>query len=123
MDKNVHSDCHLRGDLKEVLPLLTKALESSKHDEWKAEINSWKRPFVQNQIDEYVNPQSLIECVDENTPDDTIVVTDVGQHQLWLLSFINSVSRALFSQAAASAQWAILWAPQWALLSDARRRE
>lgn len=87
MDKNVHSDCHLRGDLKEVLPLLTKALERSKHDEWKAEINSWKRPFVQNQIDEYVNPQSLIECVDENTPDDTIVVTDVGQHQLWAAQF------------------------------------
>lgn len=87
MDKNVYSHYHLRGDLKEVLPMLTSSMEQLSHDEWKAEINGWKRPFVQNQIDDYVNPQKVIEAVDANTPDNTIIVTDVGQHQLWAAQF------------------------------------
>lgn len=87
MDKNVFSNYHLRGDLKDVLPMLTKAISKHSHTEWKEEINSWKRPFVQTQIDDYVNPQKVIEVVDENTPDDAIIVTDVGQHQLWAAQF------------------------------------
>ena len=87
MDKNVYSDCHLRGDLKEVLPMLTAAISKCSHSEWKEEINGWKRPFVQNQIEDYVNPQKVIESVDENPPDDTIIVPDVGQHQLWAAQF------------------------------------
>ena len=87
MDKNVVSHYHIHGDLKEVLPLLTKAVDEVKHDEWISEINDWKRPFIQNQIDDYVNPQKVIEAVDANAPDDTIIVTDVGQHQLWAAQF------------------------------------
>lgn len=45
------------------------------------------RPFKQLQIGDYVNPQTLIEKIDAATPDDTIVVTDVGQHQLWAAQF------------------------------------
>lgn len=87
MDKNVFSNTHLRGDLKEVLSVLTDNIEQQSHDEWKAEVNSWRRPLIQNQIEEYVNPQKVIEAVDKFTPDDTIVVTDVGQHQLWAAQF------------------------------------
>lgn len=87
MDKNVFSSTHLRGDLKEVLSVLTDNIEQQSHDEWKAEVNSWRRPLIQNQIEEYVNPQKVIEAVDKFTPDDTIVVTDVGQHQLWAAQF------------------------------------
>ena len=39
------------------------------------------------QIDDYVNPQAVIEAIDNKTPDDTVVVTDVGQHQLWAAQF------------------------------------
>ncbi len=87
MDKNVKSDYHLRGDLKQILPVLTDAVEKQDHSSWRAEIESWKCPFSQDQIEDYVNPQKLIEAVDEKTPDDTIVVTDVGQHQLWVAQY------------------------------------
>lgn len=87
MDKNIVSNWHLRGTLTEVLPMLTDAVEQLDHSEWKAEINGFKRPFKQLQIEDYVNPQTLIEAVDRKTPDDTIVVTDVGQHQLWAAQF------------------------------------
>lgn len=87
MDKNVVSNYHLRGDLKEVLPILTNSIDQMDHKEWLDQINEWKHPFVQNQIDDYVNPQKVIETVDKYTPDDTIVVTDVGQHQMWTAQF------------------------------------
>lgn len=87
MDKNIVSNYHLRGDLSELIPQLTRAVEQLDHTEWKKEINSYKHPFVQLQLADYVNPQTLIEAIDRATPDDTIVVTDVGQHQLWAAQF------------------------------------
>lgn len=87
MDKNVFSSAHLRGDLKEVLSILTDNIEQQSHEDWKAEVNSWRRPLIQNQIEDYVNPQKVIEAVDKFTADDTVVVTDVGQHQLWVAQF------------------------------------
>lgn len=87
MDKNIFSNYHLRGDLAEILPLLTRNVEQMDHSDWKAEIEASRHPFKQLQIGDYVNPQVLIEKIDEKTPDDTIVVTDVGQHQLWAAQF------------------------------------
>lgn len=87
MDKNIVSNYHLRGDLIDVLPILTQAVEQLDHSDWKKEIDSFKRPFNQLQIGDYVNPQTLIEKIDSATADDTIVVTDVGQHQLWAAQF------------------------------------
>lgn len=87
MDKNLVSNYHLRGDLKDVIPMLTRAIEQLDHSDWKNEINSFRRPFEQLQIGDYVNPQTLIEKIDNATDDDAIVVTDVGQHQLWAAQY------------------------------------
>ena len=87
MDKNIYSNYHLRGDLKEVIPILTRAIEQLDHKDWIDEVNSYRRPFDQLQIGDFVNPQTLIEKIDAATDDDTIVVTDVGQHQLWAAQF------------------------------------
>lgn len=91
MDKNIVSNYHLRGNLCDVLPILTRAVEQLDHSAWKAEIDGFKRPFNQLQIGDYVNPQTLIEAVDRKSADDTIVVTDVGQHQLWAAQFYKYV--------------------------------
>lgn len=87
MDKNLVSNYHLRGNLKDVIPMLTRAIEQLDHSDWKNEINSFRRPFEQLQIGDYVNPQTLIEKIDDATDDDAIVVTDVGQHQLWAAQY------------------------------------
>lgn len=87
MDKNIVSNYHLRADLKDVIPMLTDAVEQLDHTEWKNEVNAAKRPFVQLQIGDYVNPQTLIEKIDAATNDNAVIVTDVGQHQLWAAQF------------------------------------
>lgn len=91
MDKNIPSNYHLRADLSDALPALTDALDQQDHSSWKAEIDTFKRPFDQLQIGDYVNPQTLIEKIDAATDDDAIVVTDVGQHQLWAAQFYKYV--------------------------------
>ena len=87
MDKNIVSNYHLRGDLKSILPMITDAVEQLDHTEWKNEVNAAKRPFVQLQIGDYVNPQTLIEKIDSATDNNAVIVTDVGQHQLWAAQF------------------------------------
>lgn len=98
MDKNVVSNYHLRGDLAEIIPMLTDAVEKQDHSAWRNDIKSFSRPFNQLQIGDYVNPQTLIEKIDARTADDTIIVTDVGQHQLWAAQFYKYVQpRTLLS--------------------------
>ena len=98
MDKNVMSNYHLRGDLAEIIPMLTDAVEKQDHSAWKNDIKGFSRPFNQLQIGDYVNPQTLIEKIDAKTADDTIIVTDVGQHQLWAAQFYKYVQpRTLLS--------------------------
>ena len=87
IDKNINSTFHICGNLADVIPALTAATEQQDHSVWKNEINSFRRDFNQDEIEGYVNPQKLIEAVDAKTPDDTIVVTDVGQHQLWTAQY------------------------------------
>ena len=98
MDKNIMSNYHLRGDLAEIIPMLTEAVSKQDHSEWRAEIKGFSRPFKQLQIGDYVNPQTLIEKIDAKTAEDTIVVTDVGQHQLWAAQFYKyNLPRTLLS--------------------------
>lgn len=98
MDKNIMSNYHLRGDLADIIPMLTEAVDKQDHSAWRAEIKSFSRPFKQLQIGDYVNPQTLIEKIDAKTADDTIVVTDVGQHQLWAAQFYKyNLPRTLLS--------------------------
>ena len=87
MDKNIISNYHLRGDLADVIPKLTMAVEQLDHSAWKNEIAKYRKPFCQLQICDYVNPQTLIEKIDAATAEDAIIVTDVGQHQLWAAQF------------------------------------
>lgn len=61
MDKNIFSNYHLRGDLAEILPMLTRNVEQMDHSDWKAEIEASRHPFKQLQIGDYVNHQVLIE--------------------------------------------------------------
>ena len=89
MDKNINANYHLRGDLKEIIPALTRAVEQLDHSEWRKTLAAAGKPFLQQQLGDYVNPQQLIEAVDRATPDDAIVVTDVGQHQLWAAQFYH----------------------------------
>jgi len=51
-------------------------------------INSWKEDFpLKYEKDEYIKPQETIKLLGQKTTADTIIATDVGQHQMWTAQF------------------------------------
>jgi acetolactate synthase-1/2/3 large subunit len=86
-------DVPIVGDCRVVIEELIKAVraEQGKHDradqtEWHAQLNSWREEHpltYEQEEDGPLKPQFCIEALRDNTPDDTIVVSGVGQHQMW----------------------------------------
>ena len=87
INKNVRIDHSLVGDLKDTLTQLTEAVEETKHDDWNSQVSEWanKSGVAETpKSDNYAHPYHIIEAVRALTSDDDIIVTDVGQHQMWV---------------------------------------
>lgn len=82
IDKNVRTDAFIRGDAKQVLRLLALSV-GEKHDETMLDLNAeYKRKYPLPPCRGKLSPRTVISCVSANAKD-AIVVTDVGQHQMW----------------------------------------
>ena len=87
INKNVKIDCCVLGDLKDTLQKLSDTVEEIKHDEWIAQVEEWGKNSSVTETpksDMYAHPYHIIEEVRKLTSDDDIIVTDVGQHQMWV---------------------------------------
>ena len=89
-NKNIDVDLKMKGDAKEILAHLNELLSQCQHKEWMEQIAEWKElyPLVQeaSTLGE-VTPQEVIETLDRLTDSDAILVTEVGQHQMWTAQF------------------------------------
>ncbi len=83
--KNVKPHIPIVGDARMVLAEIVKRLEPQTHPEWHEEIAAWKREYTPKYRESAkLLPHYVIERIYEKTKHlDTIVVTDVGQHQMW----------------------------------------
>jgi len=83
--KNVKPHIPIVGDARMVLAEIVKRLEPMTHPEWHEEIEQWKKEYTPKyRQSEKLLPHHVIERIYEKTKHlDTIVVTDVGQHQMW----------------------------------------
>ena len=93
--KNVRVDIPVVGDVKHVMVELNKEIRAVKEPwdairkSWLRQIEAWReeRPLAYEQSDEVIKPQFVIEKLYELTGGDAIIVTDVGQHQMWAAQF------------------------------------
>jgi acetolactate synthase-1/2/3 large subunit len=91
ISKNVPAHIPIVGDAKNILPRLTaeyRALEAdpARFEEWWTRIHKWqeRHPLAYtDSTDSEIKPQYMIEALYEATKGDAIVVSDVGQHQMW----------------------------------------
>ncbi|MDR0320792.1 MAG: biosynthetic-type acetolactate synthase large subunit [Treponema sp.] len=82
--KNVPSHIDIRGDVKAVLTELLKALPPMKNDQWLSRIEELKQVDKNPQNSDFT-PHNIIEMVNGFCDDDTVIATDVGQHQMWTM--------------------------------------
>ncbi len=93
--KNVRVDIPIVGDVKHVMVDLNKELRAVKEPwdairkSWLKQVDVWReeRPLSYEHSDEIIKPQFVIEKIYEVTRGDAIIVTDVGQHQMWSAQF------------------------------------
>ena len=87
INKNVLVDYSLVGDIKDTLAKLTEAVAPAKHDEWIVQMNEWAKKSAVTETPvsaDYAHPYHIIDLVRSLTTDEDIIVTDVGQHQMWV---------------------------------------
>lgn len=92
IDKNVLVDLPIVGDVKHVLAeLMTEITEPLELDEWWEQINTWKTecPLHYEKNDGRLRTEFVLERLSEKTKGDAVVVTDVGQHQMWTAQYFK----------------------------------
>jgi acetolactate synthase-1/2/3 large subunit len=89
--KNVRVDVPIVGDAKNTLKTLLKyvKMEQARTKEWNRKIAEWKKEFpLTYKKDNLLRPQFVVEQISEVCPD-AIIVTEVGQNQMWAAQFFN----------------------------------
>jgi acetolactate synthase-1/2/3 large subunit len=91
--KVVETKYPIVGDLKLVLedmmPYLVDGINPNKYEEWREILKRYQElyPLTYKDSDEVIKPQWIIQKTGEILPEDAIITTDVGQHQMWAAQF------------------------------------
>ena len=87
MNKNVLIDEGVIGDLKVVLSQINKELEQQDHAEWIAKIRDYKEKYPLTYHPEGLTGPYVVEEIYRQTEGKAIIVTEVGQNQMWAAQF------------------------------------
>lgn len=84
--KNVNPDISMWGDVKEILTELLKVTPECSNADWLAQIREYKDASVLPEPKDF-GPQTILAEVSRHAKPETVVATDVGQHQMWTLQY------------------------------------
>ena len=91
--KVVETKYPIVGDVKlvleEMMPLLVDGIDPDRYKEWREVLNRYQElyPLTYADSEEVIKPQWVIQKTGEIVPEDAIITTDVGQHQMWAAQF------------------------------------
>jgi acetolactate synthase-1/2/3 large subunit len=100
--KNMRCDLPIVGDVGNVLQALLPMVEATSHPAWLEQINEWRRESASRDVlsqetDELI-PQYVIRQIWHTTGGQVIMVSDVGQNQMWEAQyFLHDRPRGLLS--------------------------
>ena len=90
VNKMINVDDALLGDVKAILAKLTEKIQEKEKSQWNSQIEEWKKiipPSYNKKQD--LSPKFIFEYVNSQVKDDTIITTEVGQHQMWTAQFYD----------------------------------
>ena len=93
INKNVAVDHYIIGDVKTVLQNLLPLIKKGDRAEWLKTLDEYKAvDYAPQDDDSQILPHQLIGAICDMAGEDTVVVTDVGQHQMWSAQYVHHVN-------------------------------
>ncbi|MBX2821513.1 MAG: biosynthetic-type acetolactate synthase large subunit [Rhodothermaceae bacterium] len=92
ISKNIPVECPILGNVKDVLDMLGPLVEEKDTAEWLGQIDVWREECpLAYEKDDRLRAQGVIEKLREKTDGNAVVVSDVGQHQMWTAQYFKYV--------------------------------
>ena len=89
INKNIQTDASVIGDIKEILKRLNHLLVQQEHTEWMQQIGEFKEKYPLTYKKEELSGPFVMEEIYRQTKGDAIIVTEVGQHQMWAAQYFK----------------------------------
>jgi len=88
INKNIRTDSCLTGNIRDILSSLASEVTDRPRDGWNDSVDEWKThiPAMYSKKTA-LHPKFVLEAVHGRLGDDTIITTEVGQHQMWVAQF------------------------------------
>lgn len=87
INKNIVVNASVIGDIKEILTRLNPMLEQMNHEEWISHIHEYQEKYPLSYPAEGLSGPYIIEETYRQTKGDAVMVTEVGQHQMWAAQY------------------------------------
>lgn len=89
--KSVDSGGSLIGDLRAILRALIPLMKKSDRSEWMADIHCWKdADYFPKNPEGKLMPHQIMSAIGDLAGPNSIITTDVGQHQIWAAQYCKS---------------------------------
>ncbi len=95
INKNVKVDCGIVGDVEYSFREIAKAAVKSEKPEWNARISELKADEKKYEAEaeaaanSKLPPHAVFDVINGKKPEGTVIVTDVGQHQMWTAQYVK----------------------------------
>lgn len=87
INKNIQTDASVIGDIKEILIRLNKLLDQQEHGEWMRQIGDMQIKYPLQYTEPGLTGPFIMEEIYRQTKGEAIIVTEVGQHQMWAAQY------------------------------------
>lgn len=97
-NKNIDADIHIISDVKIALQMLVDALKDFDldHRKWMNLVEANRIRYPQKVDTEAKRAKEIIEALEKVLPENRIITTEVGQHQMWAAQFLKDIKPRCF---------------------------